>query len=179
MRRVLPSVLFGLLLVWTGPALTGAPPQATPEEIFTREVQAVGQAWQFSGIDLPAGYAATLTASGNWKINPLWNKKVRAGGNQEFRGVEGYVKQGANQGCLLIRAGDTIMAFSKDDEVVRITTPGKIYFCTNDLPNENGVSPANDYIAAIPIPAAKDAIGAGFLDNRGKLRVRIAVKKGG
>jgi hypothetical protein len=177
MRRVVPVVLIVLSMLWTARVPVGAQAPAHAEEVFRREVQAIGQAWQFSGVDLPKGYVATLTASGKWDINATWDRRVGAGGHPTYKASDRYVKGGASEGCLLVRTGDTVLAFSRDDEVIRIDTPGKIYFCANDEPTEDGAAQSRHYVGALPIPATGATGGQGFLDNSGTLEVRIAVKK--
>jgi hypothetical protein len=150
---------------------------ANSEEVFIKEVQASGQAWQYSGVKLPAGYTATITATGTWTINETWDKKVGAAGNSDYKAGDAYVKSGANEGCLLVRVGDTVQAFSKDDEVIRINAPGKIYFCANDLPTTEGLKKAELFLEGIPIQPSKDAQGFGYQDNDGVIKVRVAVSK--
>jgi hypothetical protein len=147
------------------------------EEVFIKEVQAEGQAWQYSGVNLPKGYTATITATGTWGVNETWDKKVGPGGNPVYEASEAYVKNGAHEGCLLVRVGDTILAFSKDDEVIRVNTPGKIYFCTNDVATSEGLARAESFLEGIPIQPAKDAHGSGYQDNDGVIKVRVAVGK--
>jgi hypothetical protein len=147
------------------------------EEVFTKEVQASGQAWQYSGVKLPAGYTATITATGTWQINETWDKKVGPAGNSDFKAGETYVKSGVNEGCLLVRVGDAVQAFSKDDEVIRISTPGKIYFCANDAATDEGLAKAELFVQGIPIQPAKGAAGNGYQDNDGVIKVRVAVSK--
>jgi len=150
---------------------------ANVEEVFVKEVQAVGQAWQYSGVELPAGYTAAITASGTWTINETWDKKVGAAGHPEYKGGDGYVKSGASEGGLLVRVGDTVLSFSKDDEVVRVQQPGRIYFCANDVATTEGLKRAELFVQGIPIQPSKDAHGSGFQDNDGALKVRVAVTK--
>jgi hypothetical protein len=107
----------------------------------------------------------------------MWERRVGAGGNPTYKGDERYVKSGANEGCLLVRTGDTVLAFSRDDEVIRISTPGKIYFCANDEPTPEGAARSRHYLGALPIPGTRETGGLGFLDNCGTLEVRIVVKK--
>lgn len=147
------------------------------EEVFVKEVQANGQAWQFSGVKLPEGYTATITATGSWGINETWEKKVGAGGNSDFAAADNYVKPGAREGCLLVRTADTFVAFDKDDGKVVIDKPGKIYFVANDLPTEEGLKRAALFVQGVPIQTAKDAGGSGYQDNTGALTVRIVVRK--
>jgi hypothetical protein len=147
------------------------------EEVFIKEVQADGQAWQYSGVKLPAGYTATVTATGTWQINETWDKKVGPAGYPEFKAGDTYVKSGAAEGCLLVRVGDTVQAFSKDDEAIRINTPGKIYFCANDVATAEGLEKAALFLQGIPIQAHKDAQGSGYQDNEGVLKVRVVVSK--
>jgi hypothetical protein len=147
------------------------------EEVFRKEVQAAGQAWQYSGVDLPTGYSATITATGTWQINETWEKKVGPGGNSDFRAGDTYVKSGANEGCLLVRVGDAVRAFSEDDEVIRVTGPGKIYFCANDIATTEGLAKAELFVHGIPIQPAQGASGSGFQDNDGIIKVRVAVTK--
>ncbi|QJW92875.1 hypothetical protein [Frigoriglobus tundricola] len=150
---------------------------ANAEEVFTKDVQAAGQAWQFSGVELPAGYTAAITASGAWTINETWDKKVGAAGHPEYKAGDAYVKSGAGEGSLLVRVGDTVLSFSKDDEVIRIQQPGRIYFCANDVATEEGLKRAELFVQGIPIQPLKDAHGSGFQDNDGTLKVRVAVTK--
>jgi hypothetical protein len=158
----------------------GAPAADEPpvwEEVFIKEIQASGQAWQYSGVKLPAGYTATITATGTWQINETWDKKVGASGNSDYKAGDAYVKSGANEGCLLVRVGDKVQAFSKDDEVVRITAPGKIFFCANDIATNDGLAKAELFVQGIPIQPGKDAHGNGFQDNDGVIKVRVVVTK--
>jgi hypothetical protein len=150
---------------------------ASAEEVFIKEVQAGGQAWQYSGVKLPAGYTATIAATGTWTINETWDKKVGPAGNTDYKAGDGYVKSGANEGGLLVRVGDTVLAFSKDDEVIRIQQPGKIYFCANDVATTEGLKRAESFVQGIVIQPQKDAHGSGFQDNDGIIKTRIAVSK--
>ena len=150
---------------------------AKVEEVFVKEVQADGQAWQYSGVKLPAGHTAAITATGTWTINETWDKKVGPAGHSEYKAADSYVKSGANEGALLVRVGDTVLTFAKDDEVLRISQAGKIYFCANDVATTEGVKKAELFLQGIPIQPAKDAQGSGFQDNDGILKVRIAVSK--
>jgi hypothetical protein len=177
MSRFLLSCAVIVGSVAVGNLSAGAEDEKNWEEVFIKEVQADGQAWQYSGVKLPAGYTATITAAGTWQINETWDKKVGAGGNSTYKAADSYVKVGANEGCLLVRIDDTVHAFSKDDETIRITGPGKIYFCANDLPTTEGLEKAALFVDGIPIQAAKDAQGSGYQDNEGVLKVRIAVSK--
>src|SRR5262249_20224267 len=131
-----------------------------------------------SGIDLAKGQVATITASGTWVTNPMMKgPNVGAGGHVYNKAGKTYVKPGAGEGCLLVRTGDTVLAFTRNNDAVRITTPGKIYFCTNDEPTEAGFARAREYTNGMPIPAAKDTIGVGFGDNSGALKVKVEVKR--
>jgi hypothetical protein len=172
MRRILTLVVAALAV-----QVAASADRPSPGGVTEKEVHAARQAWQYSGVDLPQGSEARISATGGWEINPTWEKKVGAGGNSEYKAADNYVKPGANEGCLLVKVGDTVRAFAKDGEVIRVTTPGKIYFCANDLPTDDGFTKAKEYANAVPIPAAKDAGGDGFLDNSGTLKVRIEVKK--
>jgi hypothetical protein len=147
------------------------------EEVFIKEVQAAGQAWQFSGVYLPKGYTATVTAGGTWGVNETWEKKVGPGGHPDYQAGDAYVKSGAHEGCLLVRSGDTVLAFSKDDEVIRINTPGNIYFCANDVATAEGLEKADTFVLGIPIQPAKDAHGSGYQDNDGVIKARVVVGK--
>ncbi len=160
---------------------------ADAERVMEKEILAEAQAWQYGGVDLGKGFVATITASGEWKINPLWKRKVGPGGNPQAQAGKFYLKLGAAEGCLLVRSGETVMAFSRDADTIVINTPGKIYFCANDEPTDEGVTRFKDlleskkgksFLDAIPIPALKDASGgSGFLDNTGFIKVRVATKK--
>jgi hypothetical protein len=147
------------------------------EEVFVKEVQADGQAWQFSGVELPPGYTAAITATGTWTINETWDKEVGPGGHAEFKASDSYVKSGAAEGCLLVRVGDTVTAFSKDDETVKITAPGRIHLCANDCATAEGTKKAELFLQGIPLQPAKDAGGSGYQDNSGALKVRLVVRK--
>lgn len=147
------------------------------EEVFVKEVQADGQAWQFSGVELPLDYTATITSAGTWTINETWDKEVGAGGHAEFKAADSYVKSGAPEGCLLVRVGDTVTAFSKDDETVKISAPGRIYFCANDCATAEGTKKAELFLQGIPLRPAEGAGGSGYQDNSGALKVRIVVRK--
>jgi hypothetical protein len=177
MRRfLLPfAAILGAVVLGSVAALAEDEKSTNSEEVFIKEVQAEGQAWQYSGVKLPKGYTATITATGTWGINETWDKKVGAGGNLEYKASDAYVKSGAAEGCLLVRVGDTILAFSKDDEVIRVSTPGAIYFCANDVPTNEGLAKAELFLEGIPIQPAKDAHGSGFQDNDGVIKVRVAV----
>jgi hypothetical protein len=179
MRRfLLPfTAVLGAVVLGSVVAFAEDEPPANSEEVFIKEVQAAGQAWQFSGVKLPRGYTATITVTGAWTINETWDKKVGAGGNSDYQASEMYVKSGAHEGCLLVRVGDTVQAFSKDDEVIRITSPGTIYFCANDVATTEGVAKAETFLDGITIQPAKDAQGSGYQDNDGVLKVRVAVSK--
>ena len=148
---------------------------ANAEEVFTKEVQAIGQAWQYSGVELPAGFTAAVSASGTWTINETWDKKVGAAGHPEYKGGDAYVKSGASEGGLLVRVGDTVLTFSKDDEVIKIQQPGRIYFCANDVATNDGLKRAELFVQGIPIQPSKDAHGNGFQDNEGALKVWIGI----
>ena len=178
-------LLLVVLLAWhPRTALSDAPKN---EAVTEKEIHAEAQAWQYSGVDLAKDHVATITAKGEWKINPLWKQAFGAGGKPKSPAGLSYLKSGANHGCLLLRTGDEIVAFSKDDDTLVIKTPGKIYFCANEEPNEDGVARfkeqmegkrAKDYAGALAIPAPKEAsTGCGFLDNTGSLRVRLVVTK--
>jgi hypothetical protein len=171
------TAVFGVVVLGAVGAPAGDEPPANWEEVFVKEIQADGQAWQYSGVKLPAGYTATITTTGTWQINETWDKKVGAGGNSTYKAGDAYVKSGANEGCLLVRTGDKVQAFSKDDEVVRITTPGKIYFCANDIATDDGLAKAELFVQGIPIQPGKDAHGNGYKDNDGALKVRLVVTK--
>jgi len=177
MRRfLLPfAAILGAVVLGSVAALAEDEKSTNSEEVFIKEVQAEGQAWQYSGVKLPKGYTATITATGTWGINETWDKKVGAGGNLEYKASDAYVKSGAAEGCLLVRVGDTILAFSKDDEVIRVSTPGAIYFCANDVPTNEGLAKAELFLEGIPIQPAKDAHGSGYQDNDGVIKVRVAV----
>jgi len=163
------------------------PTERKNEAVTEKEIHSEAQAWQYSGVDLPKDQVATITAKGEWKTNPRWKQAFGAGGNPAKKAGSTYLKPEATEGCLLIRTGDDILAFSKDDDTLVIKTPGKIYFCVNDEPTEDGVTRfkdliegknAKDYVGAVAIPAPKDASkGSGFLDNIGSLRVHVVVKK--
>src|SRR6185369_9494852 len=88
----------------------------------------------YSGVNLPEGYVARISVSGEWKPNPYWKYKIGAGGdaNSKIDAGKFYVKPGVKEGCLLVKSGDTILPFVKDDTVIEIKSPGKIYFCCND-----------------------------------------------
>jgi len=176
-RFLLP---FALVLMTGAQGTVGAFAEdlkTTAEEVFMKEIQADGQAWQYSGVTLSKGFTATITASGTWTINETWDKKVGAGGNPEYDASDAYVKPGAHEGSLLIRVGDTILAFSKDDETIHISTPGKIYFCANDVATSDGLNKAETFLGGIPIQPGKDAHGSGFQDNDGIIKVRVGVSK--
>lgn len=158
-------------------ALRALDDEAPFEEVYVKEVQAHGQAWQFAGVRLPEGYTATVTATGTWGINATWEKKVGAGGNPEYTAAEGYVKPGAHEGCLLVRVGDAVTAFDTDDQKVRLDAPGRVYLCANDVPTEAGLKRAALFVRGIPVPAAKSAGGDGFQDNTGALTVKVVVRK--
>jgi hypothetical protein len=110
-----------------------------------------------------------------------------AAGKSKTKAGNTYVKPGAQEGCLLVRIGDDILTFTKDDDKIVIKTPGKIYFCSNDEPTEDGATRfkellegknAKDYEGALPIAAPKEtSVGVGFLDNIGSLHVRLTVVK--
>jgi len=175
-RLLLPFVaILGSAVLGSVGALAEDEKPTNSEEVFIKEVQAEGQAWQYSGVKLPKGYTATITATGTWGINETWDKKVGPGGNPDYKAADTYVKSGASEGCLLVRVGDTILAFSKDDEVIRINTPGAIYFCANDVATNEGLAKAELFLEGIPIQPAKDAQGSGFQDNDGIIKVRVAV----
>jgi hypothetical protein len=177
-RALLPlAALVGSIVLGSIGACAEDEKPANWEEVFIKEVQASGQAWQYSGAELPAGYTATITATGTWQINETWDKKVGPAGNSDFPAGDAYVKSGANEGCLLVRIDDTVQAFSKDDEVIRISAPGKIYFCANDVATTEGLTKAALFVQGIPIQPSKDAHGNGYQDNEGVLKVRIAVSK--
>jgi hypothetical protein len=177
MRRfLLPFVaILGSIALGSVAAVAEDEKPTNSEEVFIKEVQADGQAWQYSGVKLPKGYTATITATGTWGINETWDKKVGPGGNPEYKASDAYVKSGAAEGCLLVRVGDTILAFSKDDEVIRVNTPGAIYFCANDVPTNEGLARAEVFLEGIAIQPAKDAHGSGFQDNDGVIKARVAV----
>ncbi|HEV3436410.1 MAG TPA: hypothetical protein VG122_03560 [Gemmata sp.] len=177
MRRfLLPfAAILGAVALGSVAALAEDEKATNSEEVFIKEVQAEGQAWQYSGVKLPKGYTATISATGTWGINETWDKKVGPGGNPEYKASDAYVKSGATEGCLLVRVGDTILAFSKDDEVIRVSTPGAIYFCANDVPTSEGLAKAELFLEGIPIQPAKDAHGSGYQDNDGVIKVRVAV----
>jgi hypothetical protein len=176
MNRFLLSV--ATILAFTVAGVVGADDApANSEEVFVKEVQADGQAWQYSGVKLPKGYTATITATGTWGINATWDKKVGPAGHSQHTAGDAYLKSGAGEGCLLVRVGDTVTAFSKDDEVIRITTPGKIYFTANDVATEDGLAKAETFVQGIPIQPAKDAHGSGYQDNDGVIKVRVAITK--
>jgi hypothetical protein len=175
-RFLLPFLaILGSAVLGSLGALAEDDKSANLEEVFIKEVQAEGQAWQYSGVKLPKGYTATISATGSWSINETWDKKVGPGGNPEYKAGDGYVKGGANEGCLLVRVEDTILAFGKDDEVIRVSVPGKIYFCANDVPTSDGLAKAELFLKGIPIQPGKDSHGSGFLDNDGVIKVRVAV----
>lgn len=177
-RFLLPFVaLLAVVALGSVAAIAEDETSTNAEEVFVKEVQAEGQAWQYSGVKLPKGYTATITATGTWGINATWDKKVGAAGNTDYQASDAYVKSGAHEGCLLVRVGDTIQAFSKDDEVIRINTPGKIYFCANDVATNEGLARAELFVQGIPIQPAKDAHGSGYQDNDGVIKVRVAVGK--
>ncbi|VTR97995.1 Uncharacterized protein OS=Pseudomonas putida S12 GN=RPPX_03510 PE=4 SV=1 [Gemmata massiliana] len=177
MNQFLLSFVAILGAVVLGTVRAGAETEApaNSEEVFIKEVQASGQAWQYSGVKLPAGYTAAITATGTWTINETWDKKVGAGGNSDFKAEGTYLKSGANEGSLLVRVGDTVTAFSKDDDVLRVDGPGKIYFCANDTATPEGVKRAELFVQGIPIQPAKDALGSGYQDNDGVIKARVAV----
>lgn len=179
MRRfLLPlAVILGSAVAGLVGALAEDTKAPTFEEVFVKEVQADGQAWQYSGVKLPKGYTATITATGTWTINETWDKKVGPGGNSDYQASDAYLKSGAHEGCLLVRVGDTILAFSKDDEVIHVNIPGKIYFCANDVATNEGLAKAELFLQGIPIQPAKDAHGNGFQDNEGTIKVKVVVGK--
>jgi hypothetical protein len=160
---------------WVGLSAIAVQGRAPAQEVFLREVQAAGQAWQFSGVDLPEGYEAAISAKGMWTTHPR-EGAVGAGGGEIDPGDKFYVKNGAAHGCLLVRTGDKVLSFSKDDQVVHIETPGPIYFCANDARTQEGARRSRGYINSLPIPGMTNR-GVGFTDNRGELLVRIVVKK--
>ena len=157
------------------------------KEIVEKEIYAEAQAWQFSGIDLPKGSTATITATGKWNVNPQWKKKVGPAGNAKVKAGMFYLEPGAHEGCLLLRSGDTVRAFSDDAQTIVIDTPGKIYFCANDEPTQDGLARFKDLVGgkngkrfadAIPIDAKEQASGgSGFLDNTGAIKIRIQIEK--
>jgi hypothetical protein len=163
------------------------PARGGGKEVVEKEVYAEAQAWQYSGIDLPQGFSAAITSSGEWKINPQWKKNVGAAGNPKIKAGRFYLKPGANEGCLLVRSGDAILHFSRDAEEILVTTPGKIYFCANDEPTQDGFARLKDllegknakrYADAIPVKAAEnESGGSGFLDNTGAIKIRLEVKR--
>jgi hypothetical protein len=177
-RLLLPfAAILGSAVLGAVGALAEDDKPSSWQEVFIKEVQAEGQAWQYSGVTLPKGYTATITATGTWTINETWDKKVGPGGNPEYDAGDAYVKSGAHEGCLLVRVGDTVLAFSKDDEVIRVNTPGRIYFCANDVATSEGVAKAELFLEGIPLQPAKDAQGSGYQDNDGIIKVRVAVSK--
>jgi hypothetical protein len=179
MRRfvLLAAVVLGAVVPGFVGARAADEKPAPWEEVVVKEVQAAGQAWQYSGITLPTGYTASITATGTWGINETWDRKVGPAGHPDHKAGDSYVKSGASEGCLLVRVGDTVQAFSKDDEAIKITTPGMIYFCANDVATTEGLEKAALFVQGIPIQPAKDAQGSGYQDNEGILKVRVAVSK--
>jgi hypothetical protein len=143
-------------------------------ETFLKEVEAAAQAWQFSGVDLPEGYEAIITAKGMWTSSPNFGP-VGPGGGEVTKNPH-MVKNGARHGALLVRTGDTVRDFSRDDQTIKINTAGPIYFCSNDARSKEGFSGAKDYIHGIPIRPVSEK-GVGFADNTGVLQVRIVVRK--
>jgi hypothetical protein len=172
-----------LVAAWVGFTSIGAHGQGaaaggsgtTEEDVFLREVPAVVQAWQFSGVDLPPGYAAVISATGKWSYWPAKGTMGPAGNGAKTKDAN-LVKSGPANGCLLVRTGDTVLAFAKDDQVIRVTTPGPIYFCCNDTRTDEGTRRAAGSVHALPIKGSGDK-GMGFTDNTGVLLVRIAVSK--
>jgi hypothetical protein len=140
-------------------------------------VRADQQAWQYSGVDLPRGYLATLRATGQWTAVPGYGP-VGPGGHPELsKALEFYVLPGANRGCLLVRSGDILLAFSRDEEAVEIITPGKIYFCCNDERTPQGAQKTQPGKEDIAIPKASFRFGEGFADNNGTIKVTLTVEK--
>jgi hypothetical protein len=187
MTRFWPVLLLLAILAWTGPARSVVPDRPNAGAVFEKDIHAEAQAWQFSGVDLPKGAIASLSAKGSWKTNPLWRQSFGAGGNPKTKAGTFYLRAGAKEGCLLVRIGNTVLPFFKDEDVVVVDTPGKIYCCANDEPTEDGTARFKDllegkhakgYRDALPIQALKRGNGgSGFLDNVGIITVRVAVKK--
>ena len=59
---------------------------------------------------------------------------------------------------MLVQFGDTITPFSRDDQVVEIRTPGKIYFCANDECTPAGADKFKELLAGPRGKAFADAI---------------------
>jgi hypothetical protein len=187
MKRLWPLLAVATTILVAIPVQSIVPDRDDVERVTEKEILAEAQAWQYSGVDLGQGFVATITASGEWKINPQWKRKVGPSGNPKAKAGKFYLKFGAAEGCLLVRNGDTVLAFSRDADTIVINKPGKIYFCANDEPTADGVTRFKDlleskkgkhFLDALPIPALKEESGgSGFLDNSGSIKVRVAVKK--
>jgi hypothetical protein len=169
MKSMLKKLIVGLLLV-------AATSEARAED-FEKDIQASIPEWQNAGVDVPPGFVAVITAKGGWTANPAWGKLVGAGGNPEFKAKRTYALEGANEGALLLKLGNgEVIAFTRDDESIKVTTPGKLLFLCNDEPTQFGYGKSSFTIFNLDLGAA-NTDGAGFQDNSGALRIRISVRK--
>jgi hypothetical protein len=168
MKNSLKTLVAGLFLVANSPAMA---------EDFEKDVQASVPPWQYSGVDIPPGYMAVVTVTGGWSANPGWGRKVGAGGNPEYKAGSRCAREGANEGCLLVMLGNgEVIAFSRDDEQIKVTTPGKLHFACNDEPTQPGYGEAPVRIGPFGI-GSPNQDGAGYRDNSGTLKVRISLKR--
>lgn len=167
-------MLFSLALsVWPSLAIVMA------GDAVPFEVKAQSSRWQSPGVRLAPGYVAEIKVSGTWFINPLWDRQYGAGGHPELKSAGEYALPGANEGCLLVAVGDTVLAFTQDDETKTVKGYGLIAFLANDAPEkkEMGRLRGVKSIAGIPLGGKGEASTGGFADNRGVLKVTITIRK--
>ena len=130
MKGMLKSLMVGLLLLSNGEVRV---------KDFEKDIQASIPQWQYAGVDLPPGFVAEITVTGGWSANPAWGRLVGAGGNPEAKAKGTYAREVANEGALLLKLGDgEVIAFTRDDESIKVTTPGKLTFLCNDEPTQPG-----------------------------------------
>lgn len=137
----------------------------TPSPPPSRSMKVSVAAYQASGVTVPVNMGAeeqaSIRATGQWATNPP--QLTGPGGilNHPAPYYDVRPGPGANEGCLVVRvvtpAGETRLAFTRDDEVLTVDGPvSAMTFLANDDPN--------------PQPP-----GNGFRDNSGSLDVTITI----